>query len=108
VLFLHLFGGTHAPAEIGELGKFLLDFLESLLPLAVRKLRLGVLPAFPPVLFIQFLELFDFGAEKSDFVAKDLEMIHVTKDSILNDFASETSPFGTHSSGGPTHNRRFL
>lgn len=52
VLFLHLFHGAHAAAEVGELGKFLLDGLEPFMPLAVSDLSLRFVPALTAILLV--------------------------------------------------------
>jgi hypothetical protein len=50
VLCFSLFEREHSSAKISELGQFLLDRSEQLLPLAVSKLSLGFVTAFASML----------------------------------------------------------
>jgi hypothetical protein len=80
VLFFHLFDRADSPAQVSKLDEFLLDGLQSLMPLAVSDLSLGFVAAFPPVLLVQLLKLRDLGSEKRDLVAKHFQMIHAYQD----------------------------
>jgi len=82
VLFLHLLNRTNSSAKISKLGEFLLDFLQPLVSPAVGKLRLYVLSGFTSILLVPLFKLCDFGAEKSNLLAKDFEVIHGIKDSM--------------------------
>jgi len=80
VLLLHLLRRTNSSAKISELGKFLLDFLQPLLPLAVCDLGLWSISASEPISVVQLLKLCDLGAETPNLVVKHCEMIHAIKD----------------------------
>jgi len=62
VVFLHLLDRTNSSAKVSELGKFLLDFLQPLVPLAVIDLRLCVVSAFTSILSVQLLKPRDLNA----------------------------------------------
>lgn len=70
MLFLHLLDGENPTAKIRELGEFLLDGLQPLMPLAVSDLLLGVVAALTSIPVIQCLQLSDLGAETGNFFAK--------------------------------------
>ncbi len=76
VLFLHLFYRTNPSAKVSQLGEFLLNCLQPLVPLAVSNLRLDFISARTSILIVQLLNLSDLGAETSDFFTKNCEMIH--------------------------------
>ena len=77
MLFLHLLKRKNSSTKTSNLGELLLDLLQPLVPLAVGKLRLCVLPGFASIQLVQFLKLCDFGAENSNLVAKDFDVIHI-------------------------------
>lgn len=52
VLFFPLFDRKDFVSQARELEKFLLNFLQAFLPLPVRHLRLGCMPAPKPILLI--------------------------------------------------------
>lgn len=79
MLFLHLFYGTNSAAKVGELGEFLLDCLQPLVPLAVSDLGLGFISEFTPIKIVQLFNLSDLGAEAANFFTKDCEMIHINR-----------------------------
>ena len=81
MLFLHLLDRTNSSAKISELGKFLLDFLQPLVPLAVSDLRRYVASDFTSILSVQLVKLGDLNAETTDLFPKDFEVIHVVKNS---------------------------
>ncbi len=76
MLFLHLLERKNSSAKISKLDELLLDLLQPLVPLAMGKLRLCVLPGVASILLVQFLKLCDFGAEEGNLVAKDFDVIH--------------------------------
>ncbi|MGC2550144.1 MAG: hypothetical protein WA437_07770 [Candidatus Sulfotelmatobacter sp.] len=62
VLFFSLLHGKNAATEVSDLSQFLLDFLESFMPLAVGYLRFCFGVGLTAVLVVQLLELSDFSA----------------------------------------------
>lgn len=95
MLVLHLLHRTDSSAKIGELGKFLLDFLQPLLPLAVSDLRLCVGSAFTSILSVQLVKLRDLSAKTTDLFPKDVEVIHIIK----NSKREHRSPIGSPDPG---------
>ena len=101
MLFLHLLDRMNSSAKISELGKFLLDFLQPLVPLAVSDLRLCVVSAFTSILPVQLLKLPNLSAETTDLFPKDFEVIHVSRipavrTSVANPFARGTPHTSSH------------
>jgi hypothetical protein len=66
VLLLRLFYGTNLSAKGSELAKFLLDCLQTFMPLAVSDLSIGLLPTFLPILLVQPLNLRNLQTETPD------------------------------------------
>ena len=66
MLFLHLFNRTKSSAKTSDLGEFLLDFKQPLLPLAVGKVGLRVRSGLTAILLVQFLKLHDLSTESSN------------------------------------------
>jgi hypothetical protein len=66
VLLLRLFYGTNLSAKGSELAKFLLDCLQTFMPLAVSDLSIGLIPAFSPILLVQPLNLRNLQTETPD------------------------------------------
>ncbi|MGC2818709.1 MAG: hypothetical protein WA198_03430 [Candidatus Sulfotelmatobacter sp.] len=62
MLFFSLLHGKNAATEVSDLSQFLLDFLESFMPLAVGYLRFCFGVGLTAVLVVQVLELSDFSA----------------------------------------------
>jgi len=69
--FFHLLDQMNPATKIADLGKFLLDFLQPLLPLAVSNLSLGSIPLSNPVFLIRLLNLSDLGAETRNLCPKN-------------------------------------
>ena len=63
MLFLHLFNRTDSSAKTSNLGEFLLDFLQPVLPLAVGKMGLRVGSGLTAILLVQFLKLHDLSTK---------------------------------------------
>jgi hypothetical protein len=61
-------------------------------PLAVCDLGLCVISATKPISVVQFLKLCDLGTEKSNLCAKNLEVIHVIKDTSSGKSEHGVSP----------------
>jgi hypothetical protein len=61
MLFLNLFNRTESSAKTSDLGEFVLDFKQPLLPLAVSKVRLRVGSGLAAILLAQFLKLHDLN-----------------------------------------------
>ena len=76
MLFLHLLKRKNSSAKISKLDELLLDLLQPLVPLAMGKLRLCVLPGFTSIQLVQFFKVRNFGAEKSNLFPKDFDVIH--------------------------------
>ena len=72
MLFLHLFDRLHFASQAGDSSEFLLNHLKTLVSLAVGQLSFCSIPAFPPVLLVQLLDLSDLGAKASDLFSKNL------------------------------------
>ena len=66
VLLLRLFYGTNLSAKGSELAKFLLDCLQTFMPLAVSDLSIGLIPAFLPILLVQPLNFRNLQTETPD------------------------------------------
>ena len=79
LFFLDLFHGTNASAEISELTEFLLDRLQTFMPLAVRNLSLRFVSAVTPVLGVQHLEVRDLLTEPRNLFAKNCQVIHTVR-----------------------------
>lgn len=76
VLLFHLFDRKDFLAKVRELDKFLLNFLQPFMPLAVSDLGLCFIPTSKPILFIQFLNVRDFCPKTPDLFAKNIKVIH--------------------------------
>lgn len=76
VLLFHLLHGTNSPAQLGELGQFLLNGLQPFMPLTVRHLGLDFIPALTPVFIVHFLKVSDLFTEPPDLFPKHCQMIH--------------------------------
>jgi len=73
VLFFPLFDRENSLAKASELGEFLLDSFQPLLPLAVSYLSLGSVAVLTPctsILVIQLSNLGDLGAQIADLFAE--------------------------------------
>ena len=78
------FDGQNWLFKASELGEFLLDCLQTFMPLAVSNLSLRFIsaPIFrKPILFAQLLNVCDLVAETPYLFAKDFEVIHVYQNS---------------------------
>ena len=69
MLFLHLLNRTESSAKTSDLGEFLLDFLQPILPLAVSKVGLRVGSGLTAILLVQFLKLHDLNTQSSNLFA---------------------------------------
>jgi len=69
MLFLHLFDRSKSSAKTSDLGEFLLDFLQSILPLAVSKVGLRIGSGLTAILLVQFLKLYDLNTQSSNLFA---------------------------------------
>jgi hypothetical protein len=69
--FFHLLYQMKPAAKVADSGKFLLDFLQPLLPLAVLNLSFGSIPFSKTVFLIRLLNLSDLGAETRDLFPKN-------------------------------------
>src|ERR1700747_441499 len=87
VPLLHLCYGAHPAAKCSELGKFLLDGLQTFMPLAVSDFSISVVAVLTPIPFVHLPNLSDLCTETPDFVAQHLEVIHATRIAYL-DFLS--------------------
>ncbi len=76
VLRFPLFDRENSPAKTGELDKFLLDCLQSLLPLAMSDVSLCFVAALTPVLLVQLLKVRDLSTETPDLFTKHCQVIH--------------------------------
>lgn len=79
VPFLHLFDRKNLGAKASELDKFLLDCLQTFLPLDVSDLSLRAIPAMKLMFFVQFLNLSNLLSETRNFFPKNSEVIHTTR-----------------------------
>jgi hypothetical protein len=86
VLFFSLLHGKNALTQAGELGQFLLDFLEPFMPLAVGYLSFCFGVGLTPVLGIQFLKVSNLKPETSNLFTKHCEMIHNNRIAHLKQF----------------------
>jgi hypothetical protein len=66
VLLFGLFYGTNFSAKGSELAKFLLDCLQTFMPLAVSHLSIGLISALLPIEFVQPLNLGNLQTETPD------------------------------------------
>ena len=69
MLFLYLFNRTESSAKTSDLGEFLLDFLQPILPLAVSKVVSRVGPGLTAISLVQFLKLHDLNTQSSNLFA---------------------------------------
>ena len=83
MLLFHLLDRNHFAAEVGELGKLLLNGLEPFVPLSVSYLSLSFIRFPEPVLLIQFLNVSDFGTQPTYFFPKHIEVVHTTRIAYL-------------------------
>jgi hypothetical protein len=83
MLLFHLLNRNHFAAEVGQLGKLLLDGLEPFVSLSVSDLRIGSVAPLSPILLIQFLNVSDFRAKPPYFFAKHFEVIHSNRIAYL-------------------------
>jgi len=70
VLFFHLFDRVNSSAKVSELGEFLLDCLETFLPLAMSNVSQRFISAFTPILLIRLSKLCDLHPETPNLFAK--------------------------------------
>jgi hypothetical protein len=77
VLRFSLFDRENSSAKTSELDKFLLDCLQSFLPLAVGDLSLCFVAPMTPILVIQLLQVCNLSAQTPDLFAKHCQVIHV-------------------------------
>jgi len=76
VLIFHLFAGKDSATKASELGKFLLNCLEALVPVAVSDLGFSVIAILKPILFIQILDLSNLRTETPYPFPKNIKVIH--------------------------------
>lgn len=69
--FFYLLYQMNPAAKVAELGKFLLDFLQPLLPLAVSNLSLGSIPFSKTVFLIRLFNVSDLGAQTRNLFPKN-------------------------------------
>jgi hypothetical protein len=69
MLFLHLLNRTESSAKTSDLGEFLLDFKQSLLPLAVSKVGLHVGLGLTTITLVQFLKLHNLNTQSGNLFA---------------------------------------
>ncbi|MGC2060465.1 MAG: hypothetical protein WA653_19520 [Candidatus Sulfotelmatobacter sp.] len=86
VFFFSLLHGKNPLTQASELGQFLLDFLESFMPLAVGDLSFGFGARLTPILGIQFLKVSNLKPEISNLFTKHCEMIHDNRIAHLKQF----------------------
>lgn len=71
VLFLHLLCRNNSAAKVCKLQKLALNRLQPFTSLPMSDLTLGSIPAEPPKLLIQLLNLGDLRSETRNLVAKN-------------------------------------
>ena len=76
MLFPHLLHRKSSLTELGELDKFFLYLLQSLLSAAVSDVGFCSLLASKPILFIQLLNVRDFQPKTCNLFPKNFKMIH--------------------------------
>jgi hypothetical protein len=69
--FFHLLYQMNPATKVADLGKFLRDFLQPLLPLAVSNLSLGSIPLSKSIFLIRLLNLRDLGTETRNLFPKN-------------------------------------
>ena len=79
MLCFPLFDRENSSAKASELGKFLLDGLQPLMPLTVSDLSLWFISTSKPKSVVQLLNLSDLGAETPNLFAKHFEVIHTVR-----------------------------
>jgi len=80
MLFPHLLNRKSSVTELGDLDKFLLNLLQSFLPVAVSDVGFCSLLASKPILFIQLLNVSDFRPKTRNLFPKNFKMIHSGQD----------------------------
>jgi hypothetical protein len=83
MLFPHLLHRKSSLTELGELDKFILYLLQSLLPAAVSDVGFRSLLASKPILFIQLLNVRNFRAKTCNLFPKNFKMIHSGQDNVF-------------------------
>jgi hypothetical protein len=71
MLFLYWLGQNNSAAKACELPKLVLNSLQPLTPLSVSDLKTCSVPAVPPKLAVQFLNVSDLLSETPDLVPKN-------------------------------------
>lgn len=79
VFFFHLFDRNYFLAESRKLSEFLLDFLQTFMPLTVSDLVLGGMPASQSILHIQLSNLGNFRPQTPYFFPKNFKVIHANR-----------------------------
>jgi len=80
MFFPHLLNRKSLVTESGELDKFFLNLLQSLLPMVVRDFGFCSLWASKPILFVQLLNVSDLQPKTRYLLAKNFKMIHSDQD----------------------------
>ena len=76
MLFPHLLDRKSFLTELGELDKFFLNLLQSILPVAVSDLGFCSLLASKSILFVQLLNVSNFRPKARNLFSKNFKMIH--------------------------------
>ena len=71
VFFFHLFDRVDLAAEVGQLGKFLLNGLQPFVSLAVRDLGFRTIATLQAILLVRVLNLCDLHSETPDLFPKN-------------------------------------
>jgi hypothetical protein len=71
VLFFHLFDRMNFAAEVGQLGKFLLNCLQPLVSLAVSDLSFRTIATLKTILLVRILNLCDLDPETPNLFPKN-------------------------------------
>jgi hypothetical protein len=84
VLFFHLFCRMNSAAKVCELRKFLLDGLQTFMPLVLSALGFCSIEASKPKLLIQLLNVSDLPSETPNLLPKNPLMIHIIRIAYLS------------------------
>ena len=79
ILFTNLARGMNRPAKVSQPSQFLLNSLQTFMPLPVRDLGERSITLLTPVLFVLFVELGNLGPQAHNFIFQNLQMIHVVR-----------------------------
>ena len=71
MLFFHLFDRMNLAAEVGQLGKLLLNRLQPFVSLAVRDLGFRTIATLQAILLVRVLNLCDLHSETPDLFPKN-------------------------------------